>query len=241
MNLIVDIGNTRVKIALMADGKLLSTLNRDHFRIADIEAMRADCDIGCAIICSTRGTPIDVAEQIRGVVPKCIIFDSSTPIPIGNSYSTPKTLGLDRLAAAVGAATISNAENQLVVDCGTAITIDLVTRSGGFEGGTISPGVSMRFRALNEFTASLPLCAPTDDVLDVARSTREAIEQGVMSGVVAEVEAQIAKMSEKFEKIDVIFTGGERKYFENRIKNPIFASDELVFVGLNKILEYNVK
>ncbi len=241
MNLIVDIGNTRAKIAVMADGQVLKSLNEESFDLSVVEALMTQFQLENAIVSSTRGDGESVVELIRTKIGHCILFDENCAIPIPNSYSTPNTLGRDRLAAAVGATVLSSSDNQLIIDVGTAITIDLVTRSGGFEGGVISPGVAMRFRALHQFTAGLPLCSATDREVDVARTTCEAIEQGVMEGILFEISGHIGKNRKKFEKIDVIFAGGDRKYFENRIKNTIFASGELIFVGLNRILEYNAE
>ncbi len=165
-------------------------------------------------------------------------FESTTAVPIANYYGTPETLGRDRLAAAVGAVYLWGRGNYLIVDFGTAITIDVMSRDGGFEGGFISPGVSMRFAALHEYTASLPLFAATDIVEGVARTTRSAIEQGVMQGISNEIESYVVKMEQKYGKIVIIFAGGDAKYFDMRIKNAIFAECDLVIAGLNVILNY---
>ncbi len=239
MNLIVDIGNSRVKVAVMDLNRVIWSCCVAELSQLDIELLKGRFDLQRSILCSTRGDMSEAAAQLRQSVGHCLLFDKSTPIPIANSYSTPETLGRDRLAAAVGAREISTAENQLIIDMGTAITIDLVTGSGGFEGGTISPGVMMRLRALHDYTAALPLCEPTKELVEVARSTKEAIEQGVMRGVEYEVRGHIAKMVEKWSEIDIIFCGGDTKYFDIQIKNTIFAPNELIFVGLNRILEYN--
>ncbi len=211
-----------------------------EFAEFDIEQLAERFELRHSILCSTRGDDAAVADELRQSVGHCLLFDHTTPIPIVNSYATPETLGRDRLAAAVGARELSSLDNQLVIDMGTAITIDLITADGGFEGGTISPGVTMRLRSLHDYTAALPLCEPTRQIIDVSRTTREAIEQGVMRGVEYEVRGHIAKMVDKFGEIDVIFAGGDAKYFDIQIKNTIFAPSELIFVGLNRILEYNV-
>ncbi len=241
-NLVVDIGNSRTKIAVMYGDDIL----RESYSLEDVEGMVREYCVERAIVCSTRGDAEEVAERLRDVVERVVVFGAHTPLPIGNRYSTPDTLGRDRLAAAVGSLALYEGDYHLIVDMGTAITIDLVSRVSGFEGGVIAAGVSMRFRALHEFTAALPLCEATvceatDDEVAVARSTREAIEQGVMEGVKFEIEGQIEKMRRQYGEIVVIFIGGDAKKFVNRIKNTIFAERELVFVGLNRILEYNAE
>ena len=181
-----------------------------------------------------------VAEMLRARGLRVLVMSPSTPVPIGNAYLTPDTLGVDRLAAAVGAVALTGSGNCLIVDFGTAITVDLVT-DGVFCGGNISPGVGMRFRALHDYTSRLPECSPAEVASALGSSTREAIEQGVMQGVMYEIEGHIARLTEKIKDLSVIFTGGDAKYFVKRIKNTIFANRELVICGLNRILEYNAK
>lgn len=245
-NLIVDIGNTRVKIAVMQRDSVVCDSVFGLFgaeALAYVEQQVAGFGVVRAIVSSTRGDGESVVALLRTVIAEVYLFDTTMRVPIRNNYLTPKTLGRDRLAAAVGAMALygEDADAQVVIDMGSAITIDLITKVGGFEGGVISPGVAMRFRALHEFTASLPLCEATDEKLVVARTTREAIEQGVMEGVSFEIEGHIGAVREQFDKIIVIFTGGDAKKFANRIKNAIFAQRELVLVGLNRILEYNAE
>ena len=129
--------------------------------------------------------------------------------------------------------------NVLIVDFGTAVTIDLVTADNTFRGGCISPGVTMRFRALHDYTAKLPLCAATGGEGLSGLTTEEAIELGVMNGIAFEIEGYVTRMREKIDGLRVIFTGGDAKFFVKRIKNTIFANCNLVFCGLNRILEYN--
>ena len=143
------------------------------------------------------------------------------------------------LAAAVGAAERFPGRNVLVVDFGTALTIDLVTADGTFRGGFISPGVRSRFRSLHDYTAKLPLCAPTEEMLPLGVTTETAVMQGVMQGVAYEIGGHMERMGAEYGDLCTIFTGGDAKYFAKRIKNTIFADCNLVFRGLNRILEYN--
>ncbi len=245
-NLVVDIGNTRAKVAVVRGHEVVELRVFDSVAeeaMAWIGEVAKARGIGRAVVCSTRGDGAEVAERVREVVDSVLLFDAQVAVPMDIAYSTPETLGRDRVAAAVGAMAIygEGYEALLVVDMGSAMTIDYVTRERGFEGGVISPGVEMRFRALHEFTAKLPLCHPTEEERMVARSTREAIEQGVMEGIKFEVEGNIRKFGQLNGKNCVIFTGGDAKYLANRIKNAIFAECEVVIVGLNIILMHNAK
>ena len=129
--------------------------------------------------------------------------------------------------------------NVLIVDFGTAVTIDLVTADNTFRGGCISPGMKTRFRALHDYTACLPLCGPTESGELQGLTTEEAIRLGVMNSLTFEIEGYMARMEKKIDDLCVIFTGGDAKYFAKRIKNTIFANCNLVFCGLDRILEYN--
>lgn len=162
-------------------------------------------------------------------------------MPIRNAYGTPATLGADRLAAAVGASLVAAGRDALVVDFGTAITVDYVSGDGTYRGGAISPGMRMRFEALHRFTARLPLCGETDEERLYGTTTQSCIEQGVMNGIAFEIEGYIGRFRRQNADICVIFTGGAAKNFAKRIKNAIFADCELVFLGLNRILEFNAE
>ena len=193
-----------------------------------------------AIVASTAVSTVEVADLLRKCGMEVLEMTSLTPVPIGNDYLSPATLGVDRLAAAVGAVDVLGYRDCLIVDFGTAITIDLV-ENGVFRGGNISPGVRTRFRALHDYTSRLPQCEATDEILLLGRTTQQAIEQGVMEGITHEIEGYIRAFSLKNDKLTLIFTGGDANFFVKRIKNAIFAKCDLVLCGLNRILEYNAK
>jgi type III pantothenate kinase len=242
MNLIVDIGNTRAKAVVMnglvqLDSFVADACNREWF----CSILAKYPDVKRAIVSSTRGDGQRCAAELETMVDYVVCFTASqTPIPLGNGYHTPQTLGADRLAAAVGAWAMYPGCELLIVDFGTAITIDFV-EGGEFRGGNISPGVTTRFRSLADYTACLPLCSATDEVLEYGRTTKEAIEQGVMRGVEQEIRGYCDDFSKKNGEKRIIFTGGDAKYFAMRIKNAIFADCEPVIFGLNTILNYNAE
>lgn len=240
MNLAVDIGNTSVKAAVF-DAGLDAAVHavRIHDDAANI--LRGLClryGVTRAAVCSTARDDRSIADTLREAVGYVLDFRSGCPVPIGCDYATPETLGADRIAAAVGADALYGG-NMLIVDFGTAVTFDLVS-GGVFRGGNISLGVQTRFRALHDYTARLPLAtADAASARSMGVSTVEAIANGVLDGMTYEVEGYIASLSEKYDDLSVIFTGGDAKLFEKRIKNAIFANRDLVLFGLNRILEYN--
>ncbi|MEG0788755.1 MAG: type III pantothenate kinase [Alistipes sp.] len=240
MNLIIDIGNTLVKLAIFDKNEIVLQHSMEHRDTAMLDVLlNRYPTLDKAIICSTRGDCEELIGKIRSRMACCLEFTAHVAVPISNAYLTPATLGRDRLAAAVGASVLHPSRNVLVVDFGTALTIDLVTADGTFRGGVISPGMNTRFRALHHYTAQLPLCEATEEILPLGNTTATAIEQGVMNGIAFEIEGYIDRMSNEFADLCIIFTGGDAKYFVKRIKNTIFANYNLVLYGLNRILEYN--
>jgi type III pantothenate kinase len=242
MNLIIDIGNSMIKAALVQDGQVLCVERYGSAQELDSSSLFDRYqELTKAIVASTGVPTAPIAEMLRQKgVPYVLEMTSLTPVPIGNDYLTPESLGVDRLAAAVGAMEIAQGQDCLIVDFGTAITIDLV-QDGVFKGGNISPGVELRFKALRDYTSRLPKCEATEEVLDFGGNTVQAIEQGVMQGITNEIEGYISKIYAINVNLLIIFTGGDAKYFVKRIKNTIFAKYDLVVCGLNRILEYNAK
>ena len=241
MNLIVDIGNTLVKLAVFDGGRIVAQRCVERLHPSMLGELLEGRRAAKAVVASTRGEADDVVETVRPYADYLLEFTSQTPVPVANAYHTPETLGRDRLAAAVGATVLYPGRNVLIVDFGTAVTIDLVTADATFRGGCISPGMKTRFRALHDYTAKLPLCAATESEELAGLNTRQAIELGVMNGIAFEIEGYVVRMREQIDGLCVIFTGGDAKYFAKRIKNAIFADCELVFLGLNRILEFNAE
>ena len=239
MNLVVDIGNSFMKVAVVDGNNIVTTQRVAIDSEIDIEGLKAAYPtLQRAIVASSGVATLPVASALRCADLKVLEMNSTTPVPIGNDYLTPATLGVDRLAAAVGVVKCMGYDDCLIVDFGTAITIDLV-EGGVFRGGNISPGMRTRFRALHDYTERLPECDATDEILPLGRSTQQAIEQGVMQGIVNEIEGYISSFRARNAKIMLIFTGGDAIFFVNRIKNAIFAKWDPVVCGLNRILEYN--
>ena len=180
-------------------------------------------------------------DEFSKITSNIYLLKSTTPVPLTKRYDTPETLGADRVAAAVGAKVFYPKNNCLVIDMGTCITYDLVDAEDNFHGGIISPGVRMRFKAMNTFTKRLPLLEPDGIPELIGKNTKHAMQSGVMNGLLAEINGIIEEYDKVLTNINVIFCGGDATYFANRIKNPNFVIPELVLIGLNRILEYNVE
>jgi type III pantothenate kinase len=167
-------------------------------------------------------------------------LSGTTQVPLAKDYDTPETLGADRVAAAVGANWLVPESDLVVIDMGTCITYDLVDKQGIFRGGLISPGMKMRFNALHTFTRRLPLVEPKSDPVLIGKSTLQAIQSGVINGMIAEIDGIIERYRHEKPTLRVVTCGGDAPFFESKLKHPIFAVPELVLIGLNRILLYNV-
>ena len=224
----------------------IAFLRIDGHNLAGLKDFVTEWDFDKCMVSSTANVTEEMKQQIADTgIEHIYYFDSETPIPIRNLYSTPKTLGPDRLAAAIGA--YFEGFNQwgkhtpiLIIDSGSAITYDFVNEAGEYLGGNISPGVEMRFRALHEFTAKLPhvQAYAEGDFTIIGNSTETAIRHGVMDGVKHEIQGFICQFLSKYPNLCVFLTGGDSFDFEEQVKNRIFADKFLVSKGLNIILQH---
>lgn len=235
-NAAIDFGNTRIKIGFFENDKLVEIFRTSDFE--EVKSLLIQKDIEKCIAVSVSYSESEILEKLN-FVKNLYFFNAKTPLPIKNNYATPETLGLDRLAASVGANALFPKENILIIDLGTAIKYDFVSENGSFEGGIISPGRRMRFMALNTFTKKLPLLDSTDIPDLIGNSTESCMTSGVMNGIVAELNGIIEEYIKNL-KIRIIICGGDAPHFETKIKYPTFAAPNLVLEGLNRILQYNV-
>lgn len=239
--IVIDLGNTLAKVgSFAADAPdSVRTFKSGAFRHI-LKYLSSFPEKSYCIISNV----IDIPDEFRQYATKqfrTIILDISTPLPIQNLYRTPETLGKDRIAAAVSAWDKFRGQNLLVIDAGTAITIDLVTSNGEFIGGAISPGIEMRFKALHTFTGKLPLVKRSNITYLTGTTTADSISSGVINGVVSEIDGIIDKYKLLYPGLITIFGGGDSKFLHKRLKNSIFALPNPVLNGLLIILDYNIE
>jgi type III pantothenate kinase len=240
MNLIVDIGNTRIKIAVFNGDELIynEVITKDIFVETALKLVK---NFNCknAIISSVGILKKNEIEQIKSKI-QVIELNSTTKIPFINKYATPKTLGVDRIALVAAAVSKYKNQNTLIIDAGTCITFDFVTNEKIFLGGAISPGIEMRYKALNKFTKKLPLLKPKESIDLIGTSTETCIHSGVVNGVISEIDSVITKYRKKNKDLTVVLTGGDVNFLSNKLKNGIFANPIFLLEGLNSILTYNL-
>lgn len=240
-NMIIDIGNTRMKVALYVRNQLdgvLTFSNRAHRQVSElIENTQAEY----AIISNVTNLPQPLTEVFQENL-NIIEFNGTTPIPIKLNYNTPHTLGTDRIANAVGAHKQYPQQNVLIIDFGTCIKFDVLSADGIYKGGAISPGVQMRFKSMHQMTGKLPLIKDwhEDEEIWPGLDTRSSMVSGVIQGVQAEILRYIDISNEHYNNLTVIATGGDFAFFDKAFKNIIFANPYLTLQGLHEILLYNI-
>ena len=240
LNLIVDIGNNSTKYYLFNGNQIVLHSRRENGSHGILGEWYKEFGIDKVIVSSVVDLDTEYKDAFNSLGCPVLWFNNSTPVPLIVDYGTPGTLGSDRLAAATGAWYEAPERNMLVIDCGTAITIDFVDRNGHFRGGNIAPGIKMRLLALHDYTSRLPLVEKEGELPTLGHNTETAIRSGVIRGVCHEIEGYIDEFKEKYGDVLVFLTGGDEKTLKNNIKSRIFADKYLVAKGLNRILQdYN--
>lgn len=232
MNIAIDSGNSNTKLGFFHSGELQEIKvvpNREFYNISIPEAENI-------IISSVSSIDFNNITASKNV----LRLSQNTPLPIKVNYNTPQSLGTDRIAAVTGTRFYYPDTNALVINAGTCLTTDFIDCSNVYQGGSISPGINMRFEALNKFTARLPLISTKKEFSLTGKSTEDSIVSGIQNGILAEVEQIISLYHEKYPDCRIFLTGGDSFFFETNLKASIFAVSELVILGLNSILEYNV-
>lgn len=247
MKLIIDFGNTLVKIALFEQNSIIAIKSCKSMAFDEFLQLLKEIEDNVSALTPIKdaivSTVIDYPETIKSVLKRnynLLEFNPQTQLPVDIKYETPKTLGNDRIALAVAGAQLHPENDVLIIDAGTCITYDFINKNKEYLGGGISPGIQMRFKAMNTFTDKLPLLSPADNVELIGKSTSNSILSGIMNGVYSEIDGIIDRYKNNFPGIKIILTGGDIIYFDKKLKNNIFANSNLVLKGLNMILEYNV-
>ena len=242
MNLCIDQGNSRTKVALFReDGSIAKNLMYKSFTSADVERLFSLYPIGDSIVSSVVNIDPAVVNVLHRLSSRFILFDHKTPLPLRNCYQTPETLGQDRIASAVGASYICPNQNLLIVDAGSAITYDFVSATEGYLGGNIAPGVKMRLTVLRQMTKKLPAVEVEKNAFIplFGKNTHEAMAAGVIRGIIFEVKGYMRALNEQGTPFVTFVTGGNAPYILGNLQTEVRHEPHLVLKGLNGILEFN--
>lgn len=245
-NLVIDIGNSRVKYGVFINDELVGEAVTKGLQEGDILRLATNHHVENIIYSTVATAPhtdwIEKMQRHYYVLELC----AETPLPIVNAYATPTTLGKDRLAAVVAAWYLYPNRTCLVIDAGTCMTLDVLqvdpqNGQGLYLGGNISPGIQMRLQAMHQFTARLPRVEPAILAKDYGDSTTRALQNGGVLGATLEIEGLAARLERSWPNLVVVLTGGDAEMLAKRTNCKIFVHSNLVLLGLQKILTYNVE
>ena len=242
MILAIDVGNTRIKAAVFEGDTLLEPFvfqkialekniqnilekykNTSHLVVASVSDVEKQAFIG-----------FEEAVKIHFVSHK-------DAFPFNNCYETPNTLGIDRMVLAAGATLQYPKQNRLVIDAGTCVTFDFIDENDNYLGGAISTGLRLRYEALHNFTAKLPLLTLEKPKHFIGKSTSESIHSGVVNGLVYEIDGFIEDFKAQNSKFIIILTGGDSEFLAKRLKNTIFANSNFLLESLNQMYQYKTQ
>jgi len=239
MNVVIDAGNSSLRFAWFRGRELVNLVSLPLDGVIEWPVPDELGKVEHVLLSSV----VDVPEAWKSSINKSgslIELTSATALPLINLYRSPQTLGSDRIANACGAAALFPCRDVLVVDAGTCLKFDLVTAQGEYPGGSISPGLKMRFEALHQGTGRLPLLRPAESAPLTGFDTETSMQSGILNGMCAEIEGIIADYRQRYPGIEVLLTGGDGPFFLNHLKTSIFAAPSITLQGLNAILLHNV-
>ncbi|MDR2979303.1 MAG: type III pantothenate kinase [Bacteroidales bacterium] len=241
MDLVIDIGNTLCKIGIFdPDGTLFFFDKQEDILLKTIESL-----------CETYSVKRSMVSSVRAIMPDwtaflashtlAVSFSHTLRLPITLNYTSPHTLGLDRIANAVAAACYFPDEDVLSIQAGTCVVYDFTDRHGAYHGGAISPGLEMRFNALKQYTGKLPLVSKNEIDYYVGNDTQQSIKSGVINGLVFEIQGFMNQYQKNYPLLKTVLTGGDAEYLQKSVKNVIFADSNFILKGLHEILKINAE
>lgn len=238
-----DFGNTRLKCAVFYKNSINDIITLENDGDEKINDLINKYQPQKTILSSVINHNINL-EKILSASSKFHKLSHQTILPFTTPISKPETIGADRLALAAAAVYFYPQKNNLIIGLGSCITYNFINKYNQFIGGSISPGMEMRFKSLQTFTAKLPLIEPAIKDIGwnfplIGYDTKTNILSGVLLGMAKEIDGIINAYAEKFSNFNVLLTGGDAPYFARHLKNRIFADPGLIFKGLYAISEYN--
>ncbi|WP_275316893.1 type III pantothenate kinase [Tenacibaculum bernardetii] len=240
MNLIIDVGNTRVKAAVFELNTIKEVFVFSKTEIVfEVKKIINNFSISSSIVSSVSNISEKTLKEITDLL-NPIFLNSDIKVPFINKYETPKTLGVDRIALAAAATEKYPQKNVLIIDAGTCITFDFINNKNEYLGGAISLGISMRYKALHDYTAKLPLLGLSEVSSFIGTNTNTSIHSGVVNGVINEIEGVINQYQKKYGDLTIVLTGGDTYFLAKQLKSGIFAHPNFVLEGLHTVLTYNL-
>ena len=231
MSLMIDMGNTKTKYAYFVDGYIKE---KGSCKPDDTSKIIYDYSgkVKNIMLSSVRPIPESILSKPKNRSCRLIVLSSNIEMPFKSLYKTPKTIGADRLALVAGAVFGFSNKPVLIIDAGTCITFDFVDSKTKYLGGSISPGLQMRLNALSNQTSALPSVRLSEPQDLIGRSTEESILSGVVNGAIKEIDGTIDAYKKRYPKAMVVITGGDASFFDKKLKNSIFADEDILLKGM---------
>jgi len=239
MNLAIDIGNTRTKVAVYENDIIIKidSFNHTEFKENFLKIISKASKKPTIILTSVKKIEKEDLKWIEKNA-DLVVITSNTKFPFINKYSTPETLGIDRCVLASGAIFKFPNTNRLVIDAGTCITYDFITEKNEYLGGAISPGINLKYKSLNAYTDKLPLLSISENINLIGNSTNNSIHSGIINGIIFEIEGFINSYKDKHQNLTIILTGGDADFLAKRLKNTIFANSNFLIESLILLHQY---
>ena len=240
MLLTLDVGNTFFKCAVFEDNSILEKVvfEKENAIFELKKILKKFSSISACVSSSVGKKGSEVKEFIKSQV-SFIEIERDFSFPFVNKYSTPDTLGIDRIVLVSGASILYPKKNVLIIDAGTCITYDLLTDTNEYYGGAISPGIAIRYKSLNNYTAKLPLLEKETPNSYIGNSTNNAIHSGIVNGVLYEIDGFISQYQVNFQDLTIILTGGDADFLAKSLKSAIFANSNFLLESLNALFRYS--
>jgi type III pantothenate kinase len=235
--LIIDAGNTNIKLAIFQEGNLTLNQRIEGNDLKKLQSIIEKHHISQTLLASVRNE--NETKELKKLLPNCDLI-SDLNIPLKIEYENKQTLGSDRIANAVAIASKTKG-NKLAIDIGTCIKFDFVDRNNIYLGGSISPGITLRYKAMNDYTGALPLLNETSQIEIIGKNTITCMHSGVINGIKGELDYFIQQYDLNYPDLTIFMTGGDAKYFDYSSKKNIFALENLTLEGLYLILKTNAK
>jgi type III pantothenate kinase len=242
MILAIDIGNSRTKAAVFENDTIFESFVFEtiSFEKKILKILENNHFISHLVVASVGLIDKTAFETFKKRV-EIHFVSHQDPFPFKNNYQTPQTLGIDRMVLAAGAVLKHPNQNRLVIDAGTCITYDFVNQNNEYLGGAIAPGLGMRYKALNHYTAKLPLLENEVPTFFIGNSTAQSIHSGVVNGLIFEIDGFIDQYKVLYSNFIIILTGGDAVFLAKRLKNTIFANSNFLLESLNQTFQYKIK
>ena len=237
VELVIDVGNSRMKMGLFSHGRLIersSVARGDRSAVEQFLSGRRLAHVAIGSVAKPDDAFVDALRQIAPVT----LITGASPSPVRSLYTTPQTLGVDRLANIVGAAVLFPKRSVLAIDLGTCITYDLVGELAVHRGGVISPGFHMRAKAMHAYSARLPEVDPPENTALLGTDTATSLAAGIHHGALMEIQGFIREFRQQHRGLAVVITGGDALRAVRALKNGIFAHPTLTLIGLYALLHH---